>query len=99
MPRRGFNALEAIPVLNFLLGMSTIALPVVSEPVPAVHGTETMRVGSARRVRAERRKRLTGYKWPKNVTDGKPFACIRSIVLSAQKEPTFYARPTDQLER
>lgn len=39
MPSRGFNARFAIPVLNDLDVMSTIAAPVVSEPVPAVVGT------------------------------------------------------------
>lgn len=38
-PRTGFNARLAIPVLNALEVISKIAVPVVSEPVPAVVGT------------------------------------------------------------
>ena len=40
MPRVGFIARLAIPVLNDLDVMSRMAVPVVSEPVPAVVGTE-----------------------------------------------------------
>jgi hypothetical protein len=36
MPRSGRNALLAMPVLKLRDGMSRIAVPVVSEPVPAV---------------------------------------------------------------
>lgn len=39
IPRTGFIARLAIPVLKFLEAMSKIAVPVVSEPVPAVVGT------------------------------------------------------------
>lgn len=39
MPRVGFRAREAMPVLNEREVMSKIAVPVVSEPVPAVVGT------------------------------------------------------------
>ena len=39
IPRTGFIAWLAIPVLKFLEVMSKIAVPVVSEPVPAVVGT------------------------------------------------------------
>ena len=39
IPRTGFIARLAIPVLKFLEVMSRIAVPVVSEPVPAVVGT------------------------------------------------------------
>lgn len=39
MPRTGFSARFAIPVLNDIDVMSRIAVPVVSEPVPAVVGT------------------------------------------------------------
>jgi hypothetical protein len=39
MPRTGFMARFAMPVLNDLEVMSRIAVPVVSEPVPAVVGT------------------------------------------------------------
>ena len=39
IPRTGFSARLAIPVLKFLEVMSKIAVPVVSEPVPAVVGT------------------------------------------------------------
>ena len=39
MPRTGFIALLAIPVLKAIEVMSKIAVPVVSEPVPAVVGT------------------------------------------------------------
>ena len=38
-PRVGFNARLAMPVLKDLEVMSSIAVPVVSEPVPAVVGT------------------------------------------------------------
>ena len=38
MPSKGFSARLAIPVLNARLVMSTMAAPVVSEPVPAVVG-------------------------------------------------------------
>lgn len=40
MPRVGFSARFAIPVLNDIDVMSKIAVPVVSAPVPAVVGTE-----------------------------------------------------------
>jgi len=39
IPRTGFISRLAIPVLKFLEVMSKIAVPVVSEPVPAVVGT------------------------------------------------------------
>ena len=39
IPSTGFRARLAIPVLNDLLVMSSMAVPVVSEPVPAVVGT------------------------------------------------------------
>ena len=39
MPSVGFSAREAMPVLNDFEVMSKIAVPVVSEPVPAVVGT------------------------------------------------------------
>jgi len=39
IPRTGFIARLAIPVLKLLEVMSKIAVPVVSEPVPAVVGT------------------------------------------------------------
>jgi hypothetical protein len=39
MPKTGFNARWAMPVLKERDVMSTIAVPVVSEPVPAVVGT------------------------------------------------------------
>ena len=39
MPSMGFIARFAIPVLNAMDVMSRIAVPVVSEPVPAVVGT------------------------------------------------------------
>jgi hypothetical protein len=39
IPSIGFRARLAMPVLKFLDVMSTIAAPVVSEPVPAVVGT------------------------------------------------------------
>lgn len=39
MPKTGFNARLAMPVLNEREGISRIAVPVVSEPVPAVVGT------------------------------------------------------------
>lgn len=39
MPRTGLSARFAIPVLNDRDVMSKIAVPVVSEPVPAVVGT------------------------------------------------------------
>ena len=39
IPRVGFSARLAIPVLKFIEVMSRIAVPVVSEPVPAVVGT------------------------------------------------------------
>ena len=38
-PRVGFNARLAMPVLKDLEVMSRIAVPVVSDPVPAVVGT------------------------------------------------------------
>lgn len=40
IPRVGFIARLAIPVLNDLDVMSRIAVPVVSDPVPAVVGTK-----------------------------------------------------------
>jgi hypothetical protein len=39
MPSVGRSARDAMPVLNLRDGMSRIAVPVVSEPVPAVVGT------------------------------------------------------------
>jgi hypothetical protein len=39
IPRVGFNARLAMPVLKDLEVISRIAVPVVSEPVPAVVGT------------------------------------------------------------
>jgi hypothetical protein len=42
MPSSGLSARFAIPVLKFMLVMSRIAVPVVSEPVPAVVGTGWM---------------------------------------------------------
>lgn len=39
IPRTGFKARLAIPVLKFMDVMSRMAVPVVSEPVPAVVGT------------------------------------------------------------
>jgi hypothetical protein len=39
IPRTGFIARLAMPVLKDLLVMSRMAVPVVSEPVPAVVGT------------------------------------------------------------
>lgn len=39
IPRVGFIMRLAIPVLKDMDGMSKIAVPVVSEPVPAVVGT------------------------------------------------------------
>lgn len=41
MPRVGLRARWAMPVLAFLETRSKIAVPVVSEPVPAVVGTAT----------------------------------------------------------
>lgn len=40
MPSIGFIARFAIPVLNDMDVMSRIAVPVVSDPVPAVVGTK-----------------------------------------------------------
>lgn len=40
IPSMGFIARLAIPVLNDIDVMSRMAVPVVSEPVPAVVGTE-----------------------------------------------------------
>lgn len=40
MPRTGFRARLAIPVLNDFEVISKMAVPVVSEPVPAVVGTK-----------------------------------------------------------
>lgn len=40
----GFKALLAIPVLKFRDGISRMAVPVVSDPVPAVVGTRRMDV-------------------------------------------------------
>ena len=40
IPRTGFIARFAMPVLKFIDVMSKIAVPVVSEPVPAVVGTK-----------------------------------------------------------
>ena len=40
IPRVGFKARLAMPVLKFLEVISRMAVPVVSEPVPAVVGTE-----------------------------------------------------------
>jgi hypothetical protein len=39
MPSNGLSARFAIPVLNDMLVMSRMAVPVVSDPVPAVVGT------------------------------------------------------------
>jgi hypothetical protein len=39
IPSVGFMSLLAIPVLKFMEVMSRMAVPVVSEPVPAVVGT------------------------------------------------------------
>lgn len=43
MPNVGLRERDAIPVLNDLDVMSSIAVPVVSEPVPAVVGTKYIR--------------------------------------------------------
>lgn len=45
IPSLGFNALFAMPVLKALEVMSTMAAPVVSEPVPAVVGTGDRTLG------------------------------------------------------
>ena len=42
IPRVGFKARLAMPVLKDLEVMSRIAVPVVSEPVPAVVGTNDL---------------------------------------------------------
>lgn len=47
IPSVGFIARFAIPVLNDIEVMSKIAVPVVSEPVPAVVGTVRDRVRNA----------------------------------------------------
>ena len=43
MPSIGFKARLAIPVLKAIEVMSRIAVPVVSDPVPAVVGTVSLR--------------------------------------------------------
>ena len=43
MPSVGFKARDAMPVLKDRDVISRIAVPVVSEPVPAVVGTALMR--------------------------------------------------------
>ncbi len=42
IPSTGLSARLAIPVLKAIEVMSRMAVPVVSEPVPAVVGTETV---------------------------------------------------------
>lgn len=41
IPKVGLSARDAMPVLNDIDVMSQMAVPVVSEPVPAVVGTQT----------------------------------------------------------
>ena len=62
IPRTGFIARLAIPVLKFLEVMSKIAVPVVSEPVPAVVGT-IEKVNP--RLQANDKGELTCDQWPK----------------------------------
>jgi hypothetical protein len=47
MPNSGRNALLAIPVLKLRDGMSRIAVPVVSEPVPAVVWSNNRNIGES----------------------------------------------------
>ena len=66
IPRTGFIARLEIPVLKFLEVMSKIAVPVVSEPVPAVVGTiEKVRP----RLEVNDKSGRTCDQWPKFLSD------------------------------
>jgi len=66
IPKMGFIARLAIPVLKFLEVMSKIAVPVVSEPVPAVVGT-IEKVNQ--RLEVSKERGLTCDQWPKLLSD------------------------------
>lgn len=74
IPSVGLNARFAMPVLNLRLGMSTMAVPVVSLPVPAVVGTDFINYVS----------------WaPHNIIlDGKPAINGRSVLVIGRPFPT-----------
>lgn len=67
IPRIGLMARFAIPVLKFREVMSRIAVPVVSDPVPAVVGT--VRMVSWRLAGLDDRRTLTCDQWPKFLGD------------------------------
>jgi hypothetical protein len=69
IPNVGFKARLAMPVLKDLLVISRIAVPVVSEPVPAVVGTEN---GSE--LRSHNPKATTCDKGSESLSDRKTFA-------------------------
>ena len=71
IPRTGFIARLAIPVLKFLEVMSRIAVPVVSEPVPAVVGTIE---GVSPRLEANGERGLTCDQRPKFLGDRQTLA-------------------------
>jgi len=66
IPRIGFIARFAIPVLKFLEVISNIAVPVVSDPVPAVVGT-IYKVSPIYELIGKRV--LTRNQWPKFLSD------------------------------
>jgi len=66
IPRTGFIARLEIPVLKFLEVISNIAVPVVSDPVPAVVGT----IGKVSpRFELIGKRSLTCNQWPKFLSD------------------------------
>ena len=71
IPRTGFIARLAIPVLKFLEVMSNIAVPVVSDPVPAVVGT-IGRISPGFEPNDQRG--LTCNQWPKFLGDRQALA-------------------------
>ena len=72
IPSVGFRDLEAIPVLKDFDVMSRIAVPVVSEPVPAVVGT--YRGNKSDSVAPTTRCSNTCNKWSKLLSDWKTLA-------------------------
>ena len=67
IPRTGFIERLAMPVLKFLEVISKIAVPVVSDPVPAVVGTIVYVISSE--LRPNEKRRQTRDQRPKFLSD------------------------------
>jgi hypothetical protein len=72
MPRVGFIARFAMPVLNDREVMSRIAVPVVSEPVPAVVGTDKEMIYKF--IQRATNKPSTSNERPERLCDWKTFS-------------------------